>query len=230
LIAKLAVFGDDWSIKLIPGSAAEGTPVNTTNSPPPGPEEKKETLSEKAANKAHETVNSWYYGPIIGDLVNLYHTLNRQYPREMRIAHLVVFGLIGSLLLINWLRPKPPAPPLNQSSPTSPVTSSADSGTPKQFANTSTVKKNPLPVKVTFKPSQVGKGVVIQLTGEKGAKPLTVFIHVQGALLSASRATTVQPGFTTEVGWAELNNYIVRPGHTVTITAAGYDRLSVIAY
>lgn len=90
-----------------------------------------------------------------------------------------------------------------------------------------TQKSNPpqpdLPLRVTFRTSDVGKGMVMQVTNTSGAPLKDISFSVTsvggkeaGQIVRVIRAP-IKPNDPWEIGWMELDGWELRPGETVKI-------------
>lgn len=97
-------------------------------------------------------------------------------------------------------------------------------------------KTKPLPVEVSFRPSAVGKGLVMRVKNVSADKTLTdLLVGVTAARGQKAGSTArvlprpLEPGREVEVGWAELGGWQLAPGETVELSVVepGYDRFIV---
>ena len=92
----------------------------------------------------------------------------------------------------------------------------------------------PPPVTITYRPSLVGIGQVVQISNKSGHHLYNVrvvgrnFEQVSSASVKAS--DHLGPGESVEVGWMEFGAWVPAPGETIEVYADNYvtPKLSVI--
>lgn len=178
---------------------------STTLSQEPVQSTKPDNESSAASWMRHATY--WYYGAGWDILLGVHDALKKQHPKLLGAIYMSFGLLVAAALLYGWLSPP-------SAVPTTPATKAEPKPT------------NPVPVQVTFRYSAIGKGLVMRLFSlKKNGEPILVTVHVKGTVLSTSKIVDVRSDYPTDLGWAELDNFVIQPGHTVVLEARDYDRV-----
>jgi hypothetical protein len=196
----------------LPTATQPVAPQPATPRLPAPPESPKGELRRAVSNE----FAAWYYGAGVGPLLVAYHELNRQFPRFMVAAHLTVAGLFLFLVVVGLLV-GPPDPPGGTS-----TTAPTNAGSHSLFLTQPSGAVKRLPVRISARRSEIGKGVVLQLANQSIDRLNGLTVRVKGRVLSANSTVTMESLGHVEIGWKELNNFVVRPGQTVTLTCPGY--------
>jgi hypothetical protein len=92
----------------------------------------------------------------------------------------------------------------------------------------------PPPVTVTYRPSLVGIGLVVQISNDSGHHLYNVRVvgrnFEEVASASVKAADHLGPGEVIEVGWMEFESWVPVPGETIEVYADNYltPKLSVV--